>query len=155
MLADPFIPPTLIFNVEKKNKLPFLSESLNYLSLHNINQVKLFASRLTMQTNYQTIIDLISKIDFSQLEKDDYLDLNYWLSNAFLHTGKYKKAEDVIIANMEFALESRFHFLLAMTYEAQDERIKAQQEYLKFIDRFPQSEYKVSAQIKTRILGRR
>ena len=64
LIADPFIPPTLISTGEKKNNPQFLSESLIALSLNNINQVKLFASRLTMQTNYQLIIDIIFHNNF-------------------------------------------------------------------------------------------
>ena len=107
-----------------------------------------------MQINYQPIIDIISQIDLRQLDENDYLDLNYWLANAFLHTGKYKEAEDVILTNLELKMEDRFHFLLAMTYESQGRIDNAQEEYLKFVKQYPKSDYKVTALIKARILGR-
>ena len=154
LIADPFIPPTLISTGEKRYKPQFLSESLNVLSLNNINQVKLFASRLTMQTNYQLIIDIISQINFSLVNKNDSLDLMYWLANALLYTGKYKEAEDVIHANMPLATDDRFHFLLAMTYEVQGKKKESWEEYLKFIQQFPKSDYKMAALIKSRILDR-
>ena len=108
-----------------------------------------------MQINYQPIIDMISQIDFSQLDENDCLDLNYWLANAFLHTGKYTEAENIIHTNMAFAQDDRFHFLMAMTYESQGKIKVAQEEYLKFINQFPNSDYKMTALIKARILGRR
>ena len=154
LLADPFIPPTLVSNGEKRYKPQFLQESLNSLSLNNINQVKLIASRLTMQTNYQLIIDIIGQINFSGVDNNDSLDLMYWLANALLYTGKYKEAEDVINANMPLATDDRFHFLLAMTYEVQGKKKESWEEYLKFIQQFPKSDYKMAALIKSRILDR-
>ena len=154
LLADPFIPPTLVSNGEKRYKPQFLQESLNSLSLNNINQVKLIASRLTMQTNYQLIIDIIGQINFSGVDNNDSLDLMYWLANALLYTGKYKEAEDVINANMPLATDDRFHFLLAMTYEVQGKKGKSWEEYVKLIKQFPQSDYKMAALIKSRILDR-
>ena len=154
LIADPFISPTLISTREKIYKPQFLPESFNALSLNNIYQVKLFASRLTMQTNYQLIIDIISQINFSLVNKNDSLDLMYWLANALLYTGNYKEAEDVIHANMPLATDDRFHFLLAMTYEVQGKKKESWEEYLKFIKQFPKSDYKMAALIKSRILDR-
>ena len=51
-------------------------------------------------------------------------------------------------------MEDRFHFLLAMTYESQGRIYDAQEEYLKFVKQYPKSDYKVTALIKARILGR-
>ena len=155
LIGSSFIPPTLITFDKKVNNIPILLESLAEISLDNIQQVKLLANRLTMQINYQPIIDMISQIDFSQLDKNDCLDLNYWLANAFLHTGKYTEAENIIHTNMAFAQDDRFHFLMAMTYESQGKIKVAQEEYLKFINQFPNSDYKMTALIKVRILGRR
>ena len=53
------------------------------------------------------------------MDKNDSLDLMYWLANALLYTGKYKEAEDVIHANMPLATDDRFHFLLAMTHKGE------------------------------------
>ena len=155
LIANPFIPPTLASLDEKVYDPPIISESLDEISLNNIHQVKLLAGRLTMQINYQPIIDMISQIDFNQLDENDCLDLNYWLANAFLHTGKYTEAENVIHTNMAFIKDDRFHFLLAMTYESQGRINAAHEEYLEFINQFPNSEYKMTALIKARMLGRR
>ena len=154
LIANPFIPPTLASLNEKVYDPLIMSEPWDEISLNNIHQVKLLAGRLTMQINYQPIIDMISQIDFNQLGENDCLDLNYWLANAFLHTGKYTEAEDVIHTNMAFTKDDRFHFLLAMTYESQGRLKKAKKEYLKFINQYPKSDYKVSALIKARMLGR-
>jgi len=155
LIADPFIPPTLISLDEKVYDTSIFSESLDEISFNNIHQVKLLAAQLTMRSNYQHIIDMISKINFNQLDENDCLELNYWLANAFLHTGNFTEAEDVILTNMAFTVDDRFHFLLAMTYESQGRLKKAKKEYLKFINQYPKSDYKVSALIKTRMLGRR
>jgi len=56
---------------------------------------------------------------------------------------------------MAFTKDDRFHFLLAMTYESQGRIKAAQEEYLEFINQFPNSEYKMTALIKARMLGRR
>ena len=155
LITDPFIPPTITSIDEKVYDTPILLESLDEISINSIYQVKLLVGRLTMKVNYQTIIDLIGQIDFSHLNENDRLDLNYWLANAFLHTGKYTEAEDVILANMASTMDDRFYFLLAMIYESQGRIEKAQKEYLEFIKQFPKSDFKVTALIKARMLGRR
>ena len=155
MIANPFIPPTLNSLNKKVYDLPTVPEPLDKIPLNNIHQVKLLAGRLTMQINYLPIIDMISQIDFSQLDEHDCLELNYWLANAFLHTGQFTEAEDIILANRALRMDDRFHFLLAMTYEAQGKVKNAREEYLRFIKQFPKSDYTVTALIKARMLGRR
>ena len=54
---------------------------------------------------------------------------------------------------MAFTKDDRFHFLLAMNYEAQGKIRDAREEYLKFVKQFPQSDYKMAALIKSRILN--
>ena len=155
LISDPFIPPTVTSLDEIEYDTPIILESLDNISFNNIHQIKLLAGRLTMQINYQPIIDLISQVDFSQLDDNDCMDLNYWLANAYLQTGQYTEAEDVILANMTFTKDDRFHFLLAMTYESQNKIEVAREEYLRFIKQFPKSDYKMTALIKARMLGRR
>ena len=125
------------------------------IPFNNIHHVKILVSRLSLQINYQPIIDIINQIDFSQLDENDSIDLYYWLANAFLHTGQYTKAENLILTIMKSKVDDRFHFLLAMTYESHGEIMEAREEYLRFINQFPKSDYKVTALIKTRMLGRR
>tara|TARA_B100000315_G_scaffold234906_1_gene249322 strand:- start:87 stop:740 length:654 start_codon:yes stop_codon:yes gene_type:complete len=154
LIADPFISPTLS-SINKSIYDPsYFLEYLDYISDGNIHKVKLLAGRLTMQIDYQPIIDMISQIDCNQLNENDCIDLNYWLANALLHVGKYREAENVIHATIPFTTDDRFQFLLAMNYESQGKIKEAQDEYLRFINKFPKSDYKVTALIKTRMLGR-
>jgi len=155
LIGSSFIPPTLITFDKKVNNIPILLEYLAEISLDNIQQVKLLANRLTMQINYQPIIDMISQIDLKQLDENDFLDFNYLLADALFQTGEYKAAENVILTNVPLTIDDRSHFLLAMTYESQGRINDARNEYLKFITQFPKSDYKVTALIKTRMLGRR
>ena len=101
LIGASFIPPTLITFDKKVNNIPILLESLAEISLDNIQQVKLLANRLTMQINYQPIIDMISQIDLKQLDENDFLDFNYLLADALFQTGKYKEAEDVILSKID------------------------------------------------------
>ena len=55
---------------------------------------------------------------------------------------------------MAFTMDERFYFLLAMIYESQGKIKEAQEEYLEFIKQFPKSDYKITALIKARMLGR-
>ena len=154
LIANPFISPTLSPLGEKVYDITNILESVNEISLKNIHQIKLLASWFTLNINYPPIIEMISKIDFSKLEKNNGLDLNYWLANALLHTGQCTEAQDILHTNMALTLDDRSHFLLAMTYECQGDIRKAQEEYLEFIKQFPKSDYRAAALIKTRILGR-
>ena len=154
MISDPFIPPTIASISERKHDISFFSESRGDYSLNNIYEVKLLVGRLTMQNNYQMIIDVMGKIDLHSLNTKEHIDLNYWLANALLQTGEYAKAKDLILENMDLAVDDRFHFLLAMTYESQGYINKALEEYIEFSKQFPKSDYKAAALIKARILGR-
>ena len=49
-------------------------------------------------------------------------------------------------------MDDRSHFLLATIFEHQNKINKAQEEYLNFIEKFPKSDYKMSALIKSRML---
>jgi len=155
LIANPFIPPTLTTFKEKVFIAQNTSASWGEIPLEDINQVKLLAGQLTMQVNYLPIIEMLKQINFSILDESDCLDLNYWLANAFLNTGKYTEAEDLILASLTSSINDRFHFLLAMTYEAQGKIKEAQKEYLIFIKQFPNSDYQVTALIKARMLDRR
>ena len=153
LISDPFIPPTQVYLEEVGSDIKIPSENLDEILPLNIHQVNLLISQLTMQNNYQTIINIANQIDFSLLDKNDRLDLSYWLANAFLHTGNYSEAEKNILSNMALEKEDRSHFLLAMIYENQGQIKEAKEEYLNFIKQFPESDYKVPALIKVRILG--
>ena len=154
LIANPFIPPTLASPNEKVYDITPFSEYLDEISFNNIHQVKLLIGQLTMRNNYKAIIDMISQFDFSKLDENDCTDLNYWLANAYLHTGNHREAENIILNNLSFSRDARLHFLLAMTYESGGRKKEAQEKYLNFIKQYPESEYKVTALIKTRMLGR-
>ena len=85
LIADPFIPPTRSNLDEKVYDASIYLESLGEISPDNIHQIKLFAGRLTMQNNFQPIIYMISKIDFSELDEKDCLDLFYRLVRILLN----------------------------------------------------------------------
>ena len=70
LIANPFISPTLSSIGEKVYDIPNILESVNEISLKNIHQIKLLASWFTLNINYQPIIEMISIIDFSNLEKN-------------------------------------------------------------------------------------
>lgn len=155
LIADPFVAPISSSLLNNKATIPF-NESLYNLSLSkNICNIKLMAAHLTIQHDYQAVIGMINQVDFTNLTEKDYLDLNYWFANAYLETGEYQLAENIIVESLEFNLNDRFYFLLAMTYEANNKKMAAKKKYASFIDLFPQSEYIGSAKIKARILGRR
>jgi len=153
LIANPFIPPTVSHIDEKIYDAQYLLGNVEGISLKDISHVKLQVGWLTMQNNYQTIIDIIRKIDLNQLNENDSLDLNYWLANAFLHIGNFDEAEAVILTNMT-TTDDRFHFLLAMIYESQGKVKEAREKYLNFVIQFPNSYYKVTALIKAGMLGR-
>ena len=155
LIANPFIPPTKTSIDKKISVPPILLDKWERFTLNNIKQVQLLTSQLTLQLNYQSVIDIIGQMDLNQIDDNDKLDLNYWLANAFFHIGAYSKAEDIILSSIGQARDDRFYFLLAMTYEEQDKIQAAQKKYLQLIKQFPNSDYQVTALIKTRMLGRR
>jgi len=153
LIANPFIPPTVSHVDEKTYDAQYLLGNVEGISLKDISRIKLQVGWLTIQNNFQAIIDMIRKIDLNQLNENDSVDLNYWLANAFLHIGNFNEAEAVILANMT-TTDDRFHFLLAMIYESQGKVKEARDKYLNFVIQFPNSYYKVTALIKAGMLGR-
>ena len=124
MISDPFIPPTIASISERKHDISSFSESGGDYSLNDIYEVELLAGRLTMQNNYQMVIDVMEKVDSNSLNDKDRLDLDYWFANALLQTGEYSKAKDLIIETMNLTVgDDRFHFLLAMRAQGVQARV--------------------------------
>ena len=151
-ISDPFIPPISNTMIKKENNTLFILESLYEMPLNNISQAKLLAGRLNMQKDYLPIIEMITHIDFQKLNTRDFIDLNYLLANALFHTGAFIQAEKVILSTKIHSSDDNLQFLLAMIYESQGRIKDAQKQYYEFIKRFPQSNYKVTAQIKTQLI---
>jgi len=154
LVSDLFIPPTIISN---DNAIINPQMKLNYNGVKKINditKIKLIVAQLSLKTMYQPIIEMINKLDLNNLEDDDHAELNYWLANALLNTGQYSEAENILLDNSYFMMNDKTNFLLATIFERQNKLDRAQKEYLKFIDNFPDSDYKMAALIKARMLSR-
>ncbi len=152
LISNPFIPPRSIFNEKNVLYSQMNSISINEVFPDNINQMKLLAAKLSVQSIYQPIINMISHLDVSNLENNDLAELNYWLANALYNTGQYTKAENVLLNNYTSIMNDESHFLLAIIFEHQNKTKNAREEYLKLINKFPSSDYKMAATIKARML---
>ena len=152
LISNPFIPPRIVFNEKNVLNSQMNSIFINEVYFDNINQIKLFAAQLSVQSIYQPIIDMINHLDVGNLKDNDIVELNYWLANALCNTGQYAKAENVILDNYTSIMNDESHFLLAIIFEHQNKIENAREEYLKLIDKFPSSDYKMAATIKARML---
>jgi len=152
LISNPFIPPRIVFNEKNVLNSQMNSIFINEVYSDNINQIKLFAAQLSVQSIYQPIIDMINHLDVGNFKDNDIVELNYWLANALCNTGQYAKAENVILDNYTSIMNDESHFLLAIIFEHQNKIENAREEYLKLIDKFPSSDYKMAATIKARML---
>ena len=89
---------------------------------------------------------------FDDFQTNELQEINYWLANAFLNIGQYEMAENILLNNFQNEIDDKSNFLLATIFEHQNKREKAQKEYLNFIKKYPNSDYKMSALIKARML---
>jgi len=103
--------------------------------------------------NYVYVIELLLNKDLNILPEQHRRDLQYLLSDAFYRIGKYKKAKEQVLSLLKQYESDRLYLLLAMIYESLDKNNIANQHYLKLIAQFPNSDYIISAKIKSRILG--
>ena len=152
LISNPFIPPRIVFNEKNVLNSQMNSIFINEVYSDNINQIKLFAAQLSVQSIYQPIIDMINHLDVGNFKDNDIVELNYWLANALCNTGQYAKAENVILDNYTSIMNDESHLLLAIIFEHQNKIENAREEYLKLIDKFPSSDYKMAATIKARML---
>ena len=100
------------------------------------------------------MINLIETFKINNPAHNNSNNLNYWLANAFFKMGNYIAAKNVILQNLNEKSDDRFYFLLAMTYEANNEKKMAKKEFNNFLKLFSQSEYLNSAKIKSKILNK-
>ena len=66
---------------------------------------------------------------------------------------EYKKAEEQVTFFLKQYNSDRLYLLFAMIYESLGKNKPAKQQYLKLISQFPDSDYFISAKIKSKILG--
>ena len=149
LISNSFISPTR--QSSKKMMIDMIETDFNQISNYNINQIKLLIKKITLKKLYQPVIEIIKFVD---LNNSELQELNYWLANALLNTGKYEMAENIIITSFENEFDDKSNFLLATIYEHQNKTKKAQKEYLNLINNFPNSDYKMVASIKARMLDR-
>ncbi|MEE2859194.1 MAG: hypothetical protein VX820_05710 [Candidatus Neomarinimicrobiota bacterium] len=147
LISNSFISP--IRQSRKNTIIDIVETDFNQISNYNINQIKLLIKKLTLKKLYQPVIEIINFVD---LNNSELQELNYWLANALLNTGKYEMAENIIINSFENEFDDKSNFLLATIYEHQNKTKKAQKEYLNLINNFPNSDYKMVASIKARML---
>ena len=124
----------------------------NQFPKNDIKQIKTIITKLTIKELYQPIIDLIRELNLDDFQANELQEINYWLANAFLNTGQYEMAENILLNNSQNENDDKSNFLLATIFEHQNKRKKAQKEYLNFIKKYPNSDYKMSALIKARML---
>ena len=156
VIADSFIPPSRSnlsydFSDTLVNKL---SENITELALEkNIYQIGLMAKKYYLKKNYGYVIKFLLNRNLSLLSKHNRRDLEYLLADTFYRTGDYKKAEEQVLYLLKQYKSDRLYLLLAMIYESLGENNTANEHYLKLITHFPNSDYIISAKIKSRILG--
>ena len=157
VIADPFIPPVRsTFPPDVSDPLIYkLSKKLTELTLEkNIYQIGSMAKKYYLKKNYRYVIELLFQRDLDMLSVQKRSDLEYLLAGAFYHTGKYKKAREQVLSLLKQTKSARLYLLLAMIYESLGENNIAKENYLKLITQFPDSDYIISARIKSRILDR-
>ena len=157
VIADPFIPPVRnTLSPEIFDPLVFtLPECFIELTLDkNIYQIESMAKKYYFKKNYCHVIELLHKRDLDMLSEQKRSDLEYLLAFSFYHIGEYKRAREQVLSLLKQNKNDRLYLLLAMIYESLGENNTAKEYYLKLIVQFPDSDYIISAKIKTRILGR-
>ena len=150
LISNLFVPPII-----KSNEKTVLSKKINNYSKiknYSFKQIKFLITKLTVQKLYKNIIEVINELNIDNYKNNESLEINYWLANALTQTGKYKLAENVILNDSKNDINEQSSFLLATIYEHQNKKQKAQKEYLNFIQKYPNSDYKISAQIKAKML---
>ena len=156
VISDPFIPPVRsTFYPEISDPLIYkLSEVHAELTLEkNIYQIGSMAKKYYLKKKYRNVIELLQHRDLDMLSNQNRSDLEYLLSFAFYHTGEYKKAQEQVLSLIKQNKSDRLYLLLAMIYESLGENNIAKEHYLKLIAHFPDSDYILSAKIKSKILG--
>ena len=148
IITDPFIPPV---------KKTFLSKKSSQLIREpvkiSINQIKLTAEKYYFNNNYQHVIEILYQRDLSMLSKQNRESLNYLLAMAYYRTGYFDKAKAKALSLLKQNESDELYLLIAMIYESIGDIKNAKSNYIKLISFYPESDYFMSAKIKTRILN--
>ena len=148
VITDPFIPPVKkIFLPKKSSQL--ISEPVEI----SINQIKLAAEKSYFNNNYQYVIEILYQRDLSMLSKRNRESLNYLLAVAYYRTGYFDKAKAQVLSLLKQNESDELYLLIAMIYESIGDIKNAKDNYIKLISFYPESDYFMSAKIKTRILN--
>ena len=148
VITDPFIPPVKkTFISKKSDKLISEPDKIS------INQIKLVAEKSYISNNYQHVIEILHQRDLSILSKQNRESLNYLLAAAYYKTGYYYKAQAQALSLLKQNESDELYLLIAMIYESLGDIKSAKDNYSKLILFYPESDYFISAKIKTRILN--
>ena len=148
VITDPFIPPVKKTFISKKSEL-LISEPVEI----SINQIKLAAEKSYFNNNYQHVIKILYQRDLSMLSKQTRESLNYLLAVAYYRTGYFDKAQAQTLSLLKQNERDELYLLMAMIYESLGDIKSAKDNYIKLISFYPESDYFISAKIKTRILN--
>ena len=148
VITDPFIPPVKKTFVPKKSS-QLISEPVEI----SINQIKLAAEKSYFNNNYQHVIEILYQRDLSMLSKQNRESLNYLLAVAYYRTGYFDKAKAQVLSLLKQNESDELYILIAMIYESLGDIKSAKNNYIKLISLYPESDYFISAKIKTRILN--
>lgn len=148
VITDPFIPPVKKTFISKKSG-QLISEPVKI----SINQIKLVAEKSYFNNNYQHVIEILCQRDLSMLSKQNRESLNYLLAMAYYRTGYFDKAKAQALSLLKQNESDELYILIAMIYESLGNIKSAKDNYIKLISLYPESDYLISAKIKTRILN--
>ena len=148
VITDPFIPPVKKTFLSKKSS-QLISEPVEI----SINQIKLAAEKSYFNNNYQHVIEILYQRDLSMLSKRNRESLNYLLAMAYYRTGYFDKAQAQALSLLKQNESDELYLLMAMIYESLGDIKSAKDNYIKLISFYPESDYFMSAKIKTRILN--
>ena len=148
VITDPFIPPVKKTFISKKSR-QLIGEPVEI----SINQIKLAAEKSYFNNNYQHVIEILYQRDLSMLSKQNRESLNYLLAVAYYRTGYFDKAKAQVLSLLKQNESDELYLLIAMIYESIGDIKNAKNNYIKLISFYPESDYFMSAKIKTRILN--
>jgi len=148
VITDPFIPPVKKTFISKKSD-QLISEPVE-ISIH---QIKLAAEKSYLKNNYQHVIEILYQRDLSMLSKQHREGLYYLLAVAYYQTGYFDKAKVQALSLLKQNESDELYLLMAMIYESLGDIKSAKDNCIKLISLYPESDYFVSAKIKTRILN--
>ena len=148
VITDPFSPPVKKTFLSKKS-----GQLINEPVEISINQIKLVAEKSYFNNNYQHVIEILYQRDLSMLSKRNRENLNYLLAAAYYRTGYFDKAKAQALSLLKQNKSDELYLLIAMIYESIGDMKNAKDNYIKLISFYPESDYFMSAKIKTRILS--